>query len=81
MSEERTVKDGFLDTVLKQIANGQPPETKATYDRLMKSGLSETETLHLVTAVLRSEMNRMIEESKPFDDASYTEQLKKLPHV
>ena len=81
MSEERTVKDGFLDTVLKQIANGQPPETKATYDRLMKGGLSETETLHLITAVLRSEMNKMIQESKPFDDAAYSELLRKLPNV
>ena len=81
MSEERTVKDGFLDTVLKQIDTGNPPEAKATYDRLMKEGLSETETLHLITAVLRSEMNKMIQQSKSFDDHAYVELLKKLPHV
>ena len=81
MSEERTVKDGFLDTVLTQIDTGQPPEARATFDRLKGAGHSETETLHLMTAVLRSEMNKMIQQSKPFDDHAYTELLKKLPNV
>ena len=81
MSDERTVKDGFLDTVLKQIESGQPPEAKATYDRLMKEGLSETETLHLITAVLREEMNRMIQQARPFDNGAYEDQLRKLPNV
>ena len=81
MSEERTVKDGFLDTVLKQIDSGNPAEARSTYDRLMKEGHSETEALHLMTAVLRSEMNKMIQQSKPFDDGAYSELLKKLPHV
>jgi hypothetical protein len=79
MSEERTVKDGFLDTVLKQIDSGQPPEAKATFDRLVKEGRSETETLHLITAALRDEMNRMIQQSRPFDNGAYVEHLKKLP--
>ena len=81
MSEERTVKDGFLDTVLKQIDSGNPPEARSTYDRLMREGHSETETLHLMTAVLRLEMNKMIQQSKPFDDGAYSELLKKLPRV
>ncbi len=81
MSDERTVKDGFLDTVLKQIDSGQPPEARITYDRLKKAGTSDTETLHLMTAVLRQEMNKMIQQSKPFDEASYSELLKKLPNL
>jgi hypothetical protein len=81
MSEERTVKDGFLDTVLKQIESGDPAEVRATYERLKGTGLSESEALHLITAALRSEMNRMIQQSKGFDTASYVEQLKKLPSL
>lgn len=81
MSEERTVKDGFLDSVLKQIDSGDPPEARATYDRLKGQGLAETEALHLITAALRSEMNKMIQQSKPFDTASYVELLKKLPSL
>ena len=81
MSDERTVKDGFLDTVMKQIDTGEPPETRSTYDRLMKTGHSETEALHLITAVLRSEMNKMIQNSQAFDTPRYVELLKKLPHL
>jgi hypothetical protein len=81
MSNDRTVKDGFLDTVLKQIENGNPPEARATFERLKAEGHSETEALHLVTAVLRTEMTKMLQQGKPFDDAAYTELLKKLPHV
>jgi len=81
MSDERTVKDGFLDTVLKQIESGSPPEARDTFKRLTSEGHSETEALHLISAVLRAEMDKMIRESKSFDEAAYTTQLKKLPHV
>ena len=81
MSDERTVKDGFLDTVLKQIDSGNPPAVREAFDRLKGEGHSETEALHLITAVLRSEMNKMIEKSESFDDSSYTVLLKKLPNV
>ena len=81
MSNDRTVKDGFLDTALKQIDSGNPPEVRATFERLKGGGLSETESLHLITAVLRSEMTKMIQQGTAFDDATYTELLKKLPNV
>jgi hypothetical protein len=81
MSNDKTVKDGFLDTVLKQIDSGQPPEARSTFERLKGEGHSETESLHLMTAVLRTEMDKMIKQSKPFDDAAYSELLKKLPNV
>jgi hypothetical protein len=81
MSEERTVKDGFLDTVLKQIDSNDPPEARSTYERLKGTGLSESEALPLMTAALRSEMTRMIQQSKDFDTPSYVELLKKLPSL
>jgi len=81
MSNDRTVKDGFLDTVLKQIESGKPPAARATLERLKGEGHSETEALHLITAVLRTEMDKMIKTSTPFDDDAYSELLKKLPHV
>jgi hypothetical protein len=40
-SEDKTVRDGFLSTVVHQISTNDPPETKVTYDRLQASGLSE----------------------------------------
>jgi hypothetical protein len=39
MSNDRTVKDGFLDTALKQIESGNPPEVRKTFERLKSEGI------------------------------------------
>jgi hypothetical protein len=77
--EDRTVRDAFLDTVLNQIETGDPPETKKTFDRLMASGQSKSQALQHIAAVLRVEMNRMLAESSPFDNARYAALLEKIP--
>ena len=81
MSEERTVKDAFLDSVLRQIDTGDPPEARLTYDRLIDAGHSNNETLQLMAAVLKMETSRVLAESKPFDNTRYTALLKKLPRI
>jgi len=81
MAEERTVKDAFLDSVLRQIDSGDPPEARLTYDRLIDDGLSNNETLQLMAAVLKIETNKMLSESAAFDAASYSKLLKKLPRI
>ena len=81
MAEERTVKDAFLDSVLRQIDSGDPPEARLTYDRLIDDGLSNNETLQLMAAVLKIETNKMLSESQSFDNARYAAQLKKLPKI
>ena len=77
--EDRTVRDAFLDTVLNQIETGDPPETKKTFDRLMASGQSKSQALQHIAAVLRVEMNRMLAESSPFDNARFAAMLEKIP--
>jgi len=77
--EDRTVRDAFLDTVLNQIETGDPPETKTTFDRLMASGQSKSQALQHIAAVLKVEMNRMLNEATPFDNARYAALLAKIP--
>jgi hypothetical protein len=79
MDSTRTVRDAFLDTVVTQIERGEPPETRATFDRLTGSGRSRNEALHLIASALRDEMNRMLAESTPFDKHRYAELLARLP--
>jgi len=81
MSFDDTVRDGFLTTVVEQIASGNPPEVKATRDRLCAQGLSESEAMQMIALVLRHEMMRMISESRSFDDARFSDLLNKLPEV
>lgn len=81
MPHDKTVKDAFLDSVLRQIDSGEPPEARVTYDRLIDAGLSNNETLQLMAAALKIETNKMLSESKAFDNVSYSALLKKLPTI
>jgi hypothetical protein len=76
---DKTVRDGFLETVLTQIDTNDPPEARLTYDRLIDGGASNSQALQLMAAALRQEMNRMLKESTPFDNDRYSEMLKKIP--
>ena len=78
-SEDKTVRDGFLSTVVHQIATNDPPEAKATYERLQAQGLSEGQALQLIGLVLKEEMKEMIMESRGFDNERYIMLMKKLP--
>jgi hypothetical protein len=76
--EDRTVRDAFLDTVMNQLETGDPPETKATFDRLIAEGHSKAHALQLIAAALRMEMNRMMAEATPFDNDRYAALLAKI---
>jgi hypothetical protein len=79
MSNDRTVRDGFIANVEQQIASGDPPEVRATRDRLLEQGLSQNEALQMIAIVLRNEMKQMIAESRSFDHGRFTDLLNKLP--
>ena len=81
MSDDKTVRDGFLSTVVTQIATNDPPEAKATYDRLQAQGLSETQALQLIGLALKKEMKQMIAESRGFDNDRYVALMNKLPDI
>jgi len=75
---DKTVRDAVLDTVLNQIDTGDPPEARATYDRLIDAGASNSQALQLMAAALRVEMTRMLTESTPFENANYAAALAKI---
>jgi hypothetical protein len=79
MDNDRTVRDAFLDTVVSQIESGEPPEAKATFDRLTAAGQSRSQALHHIAAALREEMNRMLADATPFDNRRYATLLEKIP--
>ena len=78
---DRTVRDAMLDTVLNQIDTGEPPEARATYDRLIDGGASNSQALQLMAAVLKRETNKMLADSKEFDNVRYSEKLRNLPKL
>lgn len=75
----KTIRDAMLDAVLNQIDSGDPPEARETYDRLIDGGHSNNQALKLMADALRDEMNRMLSESTPFDNARYARLLARIP--
>lgn len=78
MSNDKTVRDVMLDTVLNQINTNDPPQARDTYDRLIDEGASNSQALRLMAEALRVEMNRMLTDATPFDSARYAELLAKV---
>ena len=76
--DDKTVSYAFLDTVVNQLETGDPPETKATFDRLIAEGHPRNHALQLIAAALRTEMNRMMSGSTPCDDDRYGTFLAKI---
>jgi hypothetical protein len=78
---DRTVKDAYMEVVQNQLETGDPPETKATLDRLVAEGNSEGEAMQLIAAVARKEMQAMMASGGAFDNARYAKLLAKLPAI
>jgi uncharacterized protein HemY len=78
MSNDKTVRDAMLDTVLNQINANDPPEARNTFDRLIDEGASNSQALRLMADALRVEMNRMLSEATPFDNERYAALLAKV---
>ncbi len=79
MDTDKTVRNALLDTMLNQVESGEPPEARETYERLMARGMSQSQALQHMAAVLREEMNRMLADSRPFDNARFAAALRKIP--
>ena len=78
---DKTVKDAFMEIVVSQLETGDPPETKATLERLMAAGNSRGEAMQLIAAVARNEMQAMLAAGRQFDNARYAALLAKLPQI
>jgi hypothetical protein len=78
MSNDKTLRDAMLDTVLKQINDNDPPEARDTYDRLIDEGASNSQALNLMATALREEMTHMLDNKAEFDNARYGKRLAKI---
>jgi uncharacterized protein YoaH (UPF0181 family) len=79
--DDKTVKDAFMEVVVNQLETGDPPETKATLERLLASGHSQGEAMQLIAAIARNEMQAMMAAGRAFDNARYAKLLAKLPQL
>ncbi len=66
--------------VRNQIRQNDPPETKQTYDRLIKEGFPKDEVMRQLAVVVAAEIYDVTKNKEPFNQERYIERLNKLPN-
>ena len=79
MKTNKIVHDQIIGIVANQIREGKPPETKQTYDRLVKSGYSETDAKKYIGQCVAVEIFNIMKHKLPFDEKRYVQNLLNLP--
>jgi len=65
--------------VRNQIKQNDPPETKQTYDRLIKEGYSKDEVMRQLAVVVAVEMFDVMKNKEPYNQERYIKRLNDLP--
>ena len=83
MSPKESVfsEEAVLKEIKNQIENNDPPETRQTYDRLMKEIKNHDEVMEYLGVVMRSEILEILISKKPFNRKRYVERLNRLPDI
>jgi hypothetical protein len=64
-----------------ELRDLNPPETRATFDRLIGEGYSEQEVRNLIGCVVAGEIFEVLKHRKPFNHERFVEALRRLPEL
>ena len=79
MKVNTELRDQIFEIITTQIRLNDPPETKITYDRLVRLGYTAFEAKQLIGQCIAVELFGIMKEHTPFDEAGYIKNLEKLP--
>jgi hypothetical protein len=71
----------ILEVVENQLANNTPPETRQTYERLMREGRSEDDAKSLIGSVVAVEIFEVLKRQEPFNHERFVHALNRLPEL
>ena len=75
------LQSAILEAVENQLEGNDPPETRLTYERLLREGHSEEDAKKLIGAVVAAEMFWIMKRNTPFDHARFVAALEQLPII
>ena len=75
------LKAAILEVVDNQIRDNDPPETKKTFNRLMKEGHSSKEAKRLIGCVVSAEIFDVLKNKKEFNLNRFVNALNRLPKM
>lgn len=79
MEVNENLRAQIFDVLEKQLRANDPPETRATLERLRKQGFDELEAKQMIAQCLVVEIFDVIKLGKPYNHERYTSHLKALP--
>lgn len=68
-----------FQVVANQLESGDPPETRQTFERLLREGFSEADARVLLGQVVAAEMLEIIQEERVFCLDTFVRRLHALP--
>ncbi|NIA09386.1 MAG: hypothetical protein GWP10_06575 [Nitrospiraceae bacterium] len=81
MESNSRLKAVILQVVDNQLKGNNPPETKQTYDRLIKEGFSKSEAKRLIGCVVFAEIFDVLKNKETFNQGRFVKALNKLPKI
>ncbi len=79
MKPNEKLRDEIFKIIKNQLDANDPPETKITYNRLIRSGYNEFEANQLIGQCVAIEIFDVLKHKKPFDESRYIKNLRQLP--
>ncbi len=75
------LRAAFLTAVEKQLKDNDPPESRQTYERLIREGHSEIEAKELIGAAIAAETYYILKENQTFNHDRFVKNLNRLPRL
>jgi len=75
------LRRALMEVVRNQLRDGEPPETRATLDRLMAEGHPREQALELILGVVSSEIVDILNQGEPFNESRFVAALRALPRL
>jgi hypothetical protein len=75
------LQKAIFDVIDNQIKGNDPPETRETFNRLVREGHSKTETRKLIGCAIAVELYDIMKHQKPFDRERFVGNLIRLPEL
>ena len=69
----------MFEIVNNQLKANDPPETKITYDRLIKEGFDDYQAKQMIASCVAVEIYEVLKSGKPYDNDRYIRNLERLP--
>ena len=67
-----------FEVIENQIRDGNPPETKATWDRLKSAGYSDLQIKKMIGGVFIQHLCHVMKDLAPMDTEKYVQDLERL---